>query len=697
MFKSKDPSKMNKEEALKELIYLSKIIERHDKLYYQNDSPEISDSEYDRLKGRNADLEKYFPTMVLKNSPSNKVGSKPQSKFSKVSHKVPMLSLSNAFSLEEIQEFFNRTRRFLKLDKNDLLEVLAEPKIDGLSATLIYKDGNLVLGATRGDGKQGENITANIRFINDVPYKLKGNFPDEIEVRGEIYISNIDFEKMNLVRIEQGIPPFANPRNAAAGSVRQLDPLVTKTRNLGFYAYNWGIISTPLGKTLVESRNALELFGFNLTQPSKLCSTIGDIKKYFEELFEKRSNLNFDIDGVVYKLNNLSLYNRLGETDHSPRYSISHKFPPEKGATILNNVSFQIGRTGAVTPVAELAPVTIGGVRVKRATLHNKDEILRLGIMIGDTVLVQRAGDVIPQITGFVSSLRSKSAKVINFPKFCLSCNTLLESIDDETIIRCNNVKFCNSQILGRLIHFVSRNAVNIEGLGEKQLKELFNLGIVKNFGDIFRLSSEGSIEIHEQISQLSGWGALSLKNMLESIKNSKNQTLDKLIYSLGIRHVGYGSARLIAKYFIESERFIEEVQKLNNKNNLDKFSENLISINGLGNKAVDSIINYFVNNISEFNDLCSYINLEELIEIKKDTPLSGKSLVFSGKFENLTRSEAKTLAENAGAFISSQVSSRTDILVVGDKPGIKLKKAKDLSIEIIDEKQFLIVFDRKL
>ena len=692
---SKHPSKMSEEEALEELIYLSKTIEYHDKLYYQNDTPEIFDAEYDTLRARNTVLEKYFPKISLENSPSKKVGSKPQQGFEKVVHQVPMLSLSNAFSMKEIEEFMDRTRRFLKFDENRLLEILAEPKIDGLSATLIYKAGNLVIGSTRGDGKQGENITENIKYIEDIPKTLKNNFPKEIEVRGEIYISNIDFEKMNLQRIQQGISPFSNPRNAAAGSVRHLNPEVTKTRNLGFYAYNWGIISSPIGKTLLESRVALERFGFRLTRPTKICSNIEDIKIYYEDLFEKRPSLNFDIDGVVYKLNDLSLYDRLGETDHSPRYCISHKFPPEKGATILTNVSFQVGRTGAITPVAELSPVTIGGVRVKRATLHNKDEIIRLGIMKGDTVLVQRAGDVIPKITSFISALRPKSAEVIIFPKYCPSCSGPLGSLEDETIIRCNNMYLCNSQILGRIIHFVSRDAFNIEGLGEKQLKELFELGIIQKFGDIFRLSSEKSSNIHEKISQLAGWGPLSVSNIVDSIKNSKNQTLDRLIYSLGIRHVGYGASRLIAQYFSKGSTFIHKVQELTDKNNLDKFSEDLISINGLGDKAVKSIIKYFTNNISEFNDLCAFVNVKKIRDIKHNTSLSGKTLVFTGTLENLSRSEAKNLAENAGALIASQLSPRTDILVAGERPGSKLKKAKDLLVEIMDEKQFLSLFNR--
>ena len=688
----KELSKLTREEAIIELNHLAKLIEKHNKLYYQDDNPLISDADYDKLIARSSDLEEYFPEIVHQNGPSKQVGSKPKKGFQKVLHKVPMLSLSNAFSIEEIQEFLERTRRFLKIIDEEDLEIFAEPKIDGLSATLIYKNGNLLIGSTRGDGKQGENITENIKYIKDIPKILKGNYPKDIEIRGEIYISNEDFERINMQRLEEGLQPFANPRNAAAGSVRNLNVEITKQRNLGFYAYNWGVLSSPIGKTLVESRRSLESFGFIITKPAKICKGIEEIKSYYDDLFKKRPTLDYDIDGAVYKLNDLGLYYRLGETEHSPRYSISHKFPPEKGATVLEEVYFQVGRTGAITPVAKLVPITIGGVRVQRATLHNKEEIFRLGIKKGDTILIERAGDVIPKISGFISNLRPSNAEEIEFPKFCPSCNQVLEG---ETITRCNNFNYCKSQVLGRLIHFVSRDAFNIEGLGEKQLKELFDLGIIKNFGDIFRLASNESYNVHKEISSLSGWGNLSLSNIIGSINDSRSLSLSKLIYSLGIRHVGQGASKLISQYFNNSDDFIARISDLEKNSNLKRISEDLMSINGLGKKAVESLLTYFINNFREFKDLNSFIQIEKTEKIIIDNPFFEKNIVFTGTLEKLSRSEAKNLAENVGAIISNQLSSKTDILVVGKNPGSKIKKANNLSVQIIDEKKFLLNFRR--
>jgi len=686
---------MNKKEVIKELKSLAYQIEYHDNLYYNKDLPEISDADYDNLRMQNKNLEKLFPDLILVNSPSNRVGSSLTSSFNKINHVVPMLSLGNTFTNKEVEEFLNKTRRFLKINENENMDIVVEPKIDGLSATLIYKNGLLVQGATRGDGKQGENITENVKTIEDVPKILKGDYPAEIEIRGEIYISNSEFEKINLDRIKNSLPIFANPRNAAAGSVRQLDPKVTASRKLGFFAYNWGLMSSPIGKNLMEVRENIKKMGFNLNHPVKLCLKLIEMLRFYEEIYQNRSNLDFDIDGIVYKLNNLSYYDRLGSTEHSPRYAVSHKFPPEIGLTILKDVKFQVGRTGAITPVAELEPLTIGGVRIQRASLHNKDEINRLGIMIGDTVSVKRAGDVIPQIINYIPNLRSKKNKIISFPTYCPSCHSLLQREDDEAIIRCVNLNKCIDQVKGQLIHFVSRNAFNIEGLGEKQIIELFDKNIIKEPADIFLINLEMKQEIKAKILALEGWGALSLSNIINSINNAKIQPIEKIIYSLGIRHVGQGTAKLISKNFSSSNDLINKIKELEQHNKREEFIEDLRSINGLGDKAIVSLVSYFQKNKKQFFNLIGFLTIRDSFSVIDNTHyLYGKKIVFTGKFEHLSRTECKNKAEVVGALISSQVSNKTDILVVGLNPGSKYSKAKELLIDIINEDSFLAYFN---
>ena len=684
---------MEKEEVIKKLKRLAEQIEYHNNLYYNNDSPEISDAEYDNLRIKNTELEKQFPNLVLPNSPSKKVGAELKSSFKKVQHLVPMLSLGNTFTKEDVENYINKTKRFLQIDSNSNLEFLAEPKIDGLSATLIYKNGKLVLGATRGDGKQGENITENIKSIKEIPHYLVGKYPREIEIRGEIYMSNLEFEKLNSSRVTQSLPVFANPRNAAAGSVRQLDSQITASRKLGFFAYNWGFASENIGGTLIEVRELIKSLGFNLNHPVELCSNLDQMVDFYNKIYENRSNLDFDIDGIVYKLNDISYYERLGSTDHSPRYAISHKFPAELGITKLKDVKFQVGRTGAITPVAELVPVTIGGVRIKRASLHNKDEIKRLGLVIGDTVSLKRAGDVIPQIVNYNPKLRPIKYKNIIFPENCPSCNTPLKYEEDDTIIRCFNHSNCKEQIIGQLIHFVSRNAFNIDGLGEKQVIELFNTNLVKEPADIFILALPTETLKQEKLMKLPGWGHLSISNLINAINNSKVQTLEKVLYSLGIRHLGLGTAKLISKNFNASKNLIDRILELNEFNK-DIFTKELRSINGIGEKAIFSLISYFNENKLLFSNLLEHITISESI-ITLDTShfFYGKRLVFTGKFEYLSRTEIKNKSEKVGALISSQVSNKTDFLVIGLKPGSKVKKAEELSVTTISEKEFLSHF----
>ena len=684
---------MEKEEVIKKLKRLAEQIEYHNNLYYNNDSPEISDAEYDNLRIKNMELEKQFPNLVLPNSPSKKVGAELNSSFKKVQHFVPMLSLGNTFTKQDVENYINKTKRFLQIDSNSNLEFLAEPKIDGLSATLIYKNGKLVLGATRGDGKQGENITENIKSIKEIPHYLVGKYPREIEIRGEIYMSNLEFEKLNSIRVAQSLPVFANPRNAAAGSVRQLDSQITASRKLGFFAYNWGFASENIGGTLVEVRDLIKSLGFNLNHPVELCSNLDQMLNFYNKIYENRANLDFDIDGIVYKLNDISYYERLGSTDHSPRYAISHKFPPELGITKLKDVKFQVGRTGAITPVAELTPVTIGGVRIKRASLHNKDEIKRLGLVIGDTVSLKRAGDVIPQIVNYNPKLRPIKYKNIIFPENCPSCNTPLKYEEDDTIIRCFNHSNCKEQIIGQLIHFVSRNAFNIDGLGEKQIIELFNTNLIREPADIFILASPTETLKQEKLMKLPGWGHLSISNLIKAINNSKVQTLEKVLYSLGIRHLGLGTAKLISKNFNSSINLIDRILELNEVNK-DILIKELRSINGIGEKAIFSLISYFNENKLLFSNLLKHITIaESIINLDTSHYFYGKRLVFTGKFEYLSRTEIKNKSEQVGALISSQVSNKTDFLVMGLKPGSKVKKAEELSVTTISEKEFLSHF----
>ena len=684
---------MEKEEVIKKLKRLAEQIEYHNNLYYNNDSPEISDAEYDNLRIKNMELEKQFPNLVLPNSPSKKVGAELNSSFKKVQHFVPMLSLGNTFTKQDVENYINKTKRFLQIDSNSNLEFLAEPKIDGLSATLIYKNGKLELGATRGDGKQGENITENIKSIKEIPHYLVGKYPREIEIRGEIYMSNLEFEKLNSIRVAQSLPVFANPRNAAAGSVRQLDSQITASRKLGFFAYNWGFASENIGGTLVEVRDLIKSLGFNLNHPVELCSNLDQMLNFYNKIYENRANLDFDIDGIVYKLNDISYYERLGSTDHSPRYAISHKFPAELGITKLKDVKFQVGRTGAITPVAELTPVTIGGVRIKRASLHNKDEIKRLGLVIGDTVSLKRAGDVIPQIVNYNPKLRPIKYKNIIFPENCPSCNTPLKYEEDDTIIRCFNHSNCKEQIIGQLIHFVSRNAFNIDGLGEKQIIELFNTNLIREPADIFILASPTETLKQEKLMKLPGWGHLSISNLIKAINNSKVQTLEKVLYSLGIRHLGLGTAKLISKNFNSSINLIDRILELNEFNK-DILIKELRSINGIGEKAIFSLISYFNENKLLFSNLLKHITIaESIITLDTSHYFYGKRLVFTGKFEYLSRTEIKNKSEQVGALISSQVSNKTDFLVIGLKPGSKVKKAEELSVTTISEKEFLSHF----
>ena len=536
--------KLTEKQAAAELARLAKAIAHHDRLYHEQDDPEISDADYDALRRRNEAIEARFPDLRRDDSPSEKVGAEPAAGFGKVKHKVPMLSLGNAFEIADVEEFLARIARFLGLAKEEAVEIMAEPKIDGLSCALRYEKGKLVQGATRGDGTTGEDITANVRTIKDLPDRLKGKgWPEVLEVRGEVYMSRPDFMELNARQEMAGDKVFANPRNAAAGSVRQLNPEITAARPLHFFGYSWGELSEDapkaLGKTMQEVRENFRRWGFSLNEPAKLCRGLDDLLAYYNEIMAQRPELPFDIDGVVYKVNRLDLQNRLGFVSRAPRWAIAHKFPAEQAQTVLKEITIQVGRTGALTPVANLEPISVGGVVVSRATLHNEDEIARKDIRKGDQVVIQRAGDVIPQVVEVVLDKRPKNSKPYKFPEHCPVCGSLALREEGEAVRRCTGGLVCKAQNYERLRHFVSRDAFDIEGLGGKHIQAFLDDDTIETPAHIFsRLT-----KLEAEISAREGWGKQSAANLVKAIEARRTISLDRFIYALGIRQIGQATA----------------------------------------------------------------------------------------------------------------------------------------------------------
>jgi len=675
---------MHKKEI--EKVYIKKITElkKHDKAYFEHDNPSISDRDYDDIKSEILNLEKKYKYLKNKDSPSHKVGYQPSDKFKKVSHEIPMLSLSNAFSKENIEDFIKKIRNFLNFKNSEKIVFSAEPKIDGISSSLKYVDGLFTLGLSRGDGKTGEDITNNLKTISDIPKKIeKKNFPKILEVRGEVYISRSDFKKINK--------KFANPRNAAGGSLRQKNYEETKKIPLKFIAYGFGIVR-PMN--FERQSNYLELlkgWGFKTSPLNKLVSSVEEIDKNHITIEKKKSEIDYDLDGLVYKVDDLKLQKRLGFISNSPRWAIAHKFSAEKGFSKINNIEIQVGRTGALTPVAKINPITIGGVVVSNATLHNEDEIERKDIRIGDTVCIQRAGDVIPQVLSVDTSKRNKDAKKFNFPKKCPSCGS--ETIKEfnsntkkkDAVTRCPDPNFnCEAILKEKLKHFVSKDALNIEGLGKKLIDNLWNKKLIKYTYDIFFLDLN-------KLKNFDGWGERSINNLKQSIKKSKEISLDKFIFSLGIRHIGEENSKVLAKHFLEVKKFFEISKKLNDSNK--KYIFELQSIDGIGNAQIESLIRYFSNsqNLKIISQLIEILKIKEYKYSSKRTPISGKLIMFTGGFLDKGRSELKSLAESMGAKIVSNISKRTDFLVVGsEKPTVrKINEAKELNIKILNEKEW--------
>lgn len=685
------------EEAAAELERLAKEIAHHDRLYYQKDAPEISDAAYDALRKRNDAIEKRYPELVREDSPSKSVGAAPTEAFGKVEHKVPMLSLSNGFEDADVTEFWNRIRRFLNLKDDVVLEVTAEPKIDGLSASLRYEKGHFIVGATRGDGREGENVTENLKTIDDVPEKFKGRgAPDVFEVRGEVYMSHKDFETLNERQEKAGKPRFANPRNAAAGSLRQLDPKITASRPLRFFAYAWGDVSELPADTHSGMIEKFRHWGFEVNPFFRVCTSAEELLAFYHEIEENRATLGYDIDGVVYKVNRLDWQQRLGFVSRSPRWALAHKFPAEQAMTVLEDIDIQVGRTGALTPVARLTPVTVGGVVVSNATLHNEDEIERLGVRLGDTVVVQRAGDVIPQIVRVVEEKRPKNARHFKFPDRCPACGShAVRETNEKTgkvdaVRRCTGGLICPAQAMERLRHFVSRNAFDIEGLGEKQIAAFYEDGLITRPADIFTLEERDRKSL-KKLKDREGWGPTSAANLFKAIDSRREVDLDRFIFALGIRHVGETNARLLARRYDTLDHFIAEMEKAADRES-DAWRD-LMAIDGVGDVLAEALVDFFAEEH----------NREALAALKKagvkaiplpaqetSSPVAGKTVVFTGSLERMTRSEAKARAEQLGAKVAGSVSAKTDLLVAGADAGSKLAKAAALGVKVISEDEWI-------
>ncbi|MDA0780739.1 MAG: NAD-dependent DNA ligase LigA [Rickettsiales bacterium] len=674
-------------QAIVELERLANEIAKHDELYHKEDNPKISDAEYDALRKRNEGIEEKFPNLIRGDSPTNKVGYAPSEKFGKVKHTVPMLSLANAFSEQDINDFIDRVRRFLGLNESDEVDIFAEPKIDGLSFSARYEKGVFVRGATRGDGTTGEDITENLKQF--LPTKLQGEFPDILEVRGEVYMSHKDFQALNKEQEKNGGKIFANPRNAAAGSLRQLDARITKSRNLKYFMYGWGEVSEQIADKQSDMIESFKKMGLSTNPLSKIIKNTKQILDNYGDIYAKRPNLDYDIDGIVYKINLIERQQRLGFISRSPRWAIAHKFPAEQAKTILEKINIQVGRTGALTPVAELTPITVGGVVVSRATLHNKDEIERKDIREGDTVIIQRAGDVIPQVVGVDIELRSTGSKAFIFPDKCPICGSIAKKEEGEAVTRCTGGLICNAQAVESLKHFVSRDAFDIEGLGEKQIKSFWEDGIISKPSDIFQLEENEKNSL-KSIGNREGWGKKSVENLFNAINEKRKIELNRFIYALGIRFVGTTTAKLLAFSYNNFKNWEENMKKASDVSS-EEYNE-LLSIDGIGEKVARSIVQFFreEHNIEEVNKLAQILDIQNAERPKSNSPVAGKTVVFTGTLIKMTRSEAKAKAESLNAKVSGSVSKKTDYVVAGEEAGSKLKKAGELGVKILTEDEWI-------
>jgi DNA ligase (NAD+) len=702
---------LTEKQAKAEHVRLELEIALHDKRYYQQDAPTVSDAEYDRLRQRYQAIEARFPTLRTLESLTMRVGAAPARGFAKVRHSVPMLSLDNAFEEEDVVDFVERIRRFLRLGEKEKIVFTAEPKIDGLSLSLRYENGELVRGATRGDGSEGEDVTANVKTVRAIPHKLKGkNLPAVCDVRGEIYMTKTDFLALNKRQAEAGGQIFANPRNSAAGSLRQKDPSITASRPLGFFAYSWGEISELPADTQSGMLKWFDKAGFDTNPLWKTVASVEEMIGFHRMIETERAGLQYDIDGVVYKVDRLDWQERLGFVSRSPRWAIAHKFAAEQATTVLKDIEIQVGRTGALTPVAKLEPVTVGGVVVANASLHNEDYIKGIGndgepirngvdIRIGDSVIVQRAGDVIPQIVDVLLDKRPKGAKPYIFPTVCPACGSHAvrelnpRSGREDSVRRCTGGLICPAQAVERLRHFVGRDGFDIEGFGEKQVQTFFAEGIVKEPADIFTLEARNK---KLKLEEREGYGETSTRNLFAAIDARRTIPLNRLIYSLGIRHVGETNARLLARHYGTLEAFEQGVIAAGEGEDSEAFQE-LTTIGGIGDVVAEAIVEFFKEkkNRGAVQRLLQEITVTPMEQVKRDSPVGGKTVVFTGALEKMTRDEAKAMAERLGAKVSGSVSKKTDILVAGPGAGSKLKEAQKHGVKVLTEDEWFKLIGR--
>jgi DNA ligase (NAD+) len=689
---TKEPTapKLTLAKAREEHARLQAELAEHDRRYHGEDAPTISDAEYDALRRRYTALEEAFPKLADANSANRKVGVAPSEKFAKVRHRVPMLSLGNIFADEEAEEFCARVRRFLGLGESAPLDVVAEAKIDGLSCSLRYEEGELVQAATRGDGYEGEDVTANVRVVEAIPKRLKGA-PKIFEARGEVYMRHVDFEALNARQAAAGKAIYANPRNFAAGSLRQLDSRMTAERPLQFFAYAWGEVSEPFASTQFGAIEAMGRFGLptNLSL-TKLCRTSAEMLAQYHAIEEQRATLGYDIDGVVYKVNDLTLQQRLGFVSRSPRWAVAHKFPAEQATTIVEAIEINVGRTGALTPIAKLRPVTVGGVVVSNATLHNEDEIARKDVRVGDTILVQRAGDVIPQVLAVMLDKRPANSKPYVFPEACPICGSAaLREIDEKTgvadvVRRCTGTLICPAQAVEGLKHFASRNAFDIEGLGEKLIELFFTKRLIRTPADIFTLKTRDG-QSGPPLREWEGFGETSARNLFNAIDARRTVPLNRFLFALGIRHVGETNARRLARHFGDWDSLRAGARAEN-------AAEELSGVGGIGPVVAEAIADFFAEprNEAALDALVKEVTIEPMEAIAAGHPLAGQTIVFTGSLEKMTRDEAKAVAERLGAKVSGSISAKTNLVVAGPGAGSKLAKAQELGVETVDEDEWI-------
>lgn len=675
---------MNRDEAAKRIAVLSEDIRAHDARYYQHDAPTITDAAYDALRAELNALEQRFPELQHANSPTQRVGAAPAEGFAKLRHRVPMLSLANAFAAEDVADFLARVRRFLELPEDAPLSVTAEPKIDGLSFNAYYEQGVLVQAATRGDGEIGEDITGNMRTIEGFPTQLHGA-PERLEVRGEVYMDKRDFAALNAAREAASEALFANPRNAAAGSLRQLDAAITAKRKLSYFVYGWGEMSAPLAPTQYGTVQALAKLGFTTNPRMLCCNNAAALLQHYEAIGQERARLDYDIDGMVYKVDSLDYQRRLGQVARAPRWAIAHKYPAEQATTVIEAIDIQVGRTGALTPVARLLPVNVGGVIVSNATLHNEDEILRKDIRVGDTVIIQRAGDVIPQVVAVKPELRPAQSMPYQFPTRCPVCNSHATREQGEVVRRCTGGLACNAQVVERLKHFVGRNALDIDGLGDKQIEAFFAEGKITHLAEIFTLEARDSKGL-TRLKNTEGWGEKSATNLFAAIERARDVTLARLIYALGIRHIGEETGKLLAKHYgtIDAWRSAMVAPEM---------EAELLSIDGIGQKVVDTLRQFFAepHNVEQLDALLAHVRVKPYeAPAAAHSPVAGKTVVFTGTLARIGRKEAKAGAEARGAKVASSVSKKTDYVIAGSDAGSKLKDAQALGVTILSEDEWL-------